>query len=464
MTPTLLLLLVYSLALVGAGVLVARRVKTSADFFVAGRSLSGTMVFVTLLAANIGAGSTVGASGVGYLHGLSAWWWSGSAALGCLVLGLFVAPRMHRLAAEKGLLTVGDFLERRFDRSVRGMISLVLWFGTLSILAGQLIAMAWAFQVIAGVPKAWGCIVGGVIVVAYFSGGGLLASAWVNLLELCVLLLGFTLALPFAWSAAGGWQAMRNAAGATQAASYGSFTGMGLSGILDLAVILVPSFIISPGLIQKTFGARTAAGAGAAALGNAAVLAVFAFIPTSLGMAARAVKPGLANPELALPTLMTDVLPPWVGGLSLAALFAAEISTADAILFMLATSLGRDLYHTFLRPAATDAELLRVSRWTSAGAGTLGVLLAMALPSVIDALKAFYGVMTVALFVPLLVGLYSRAAGAREARISVVTAITATLIGRFWLAGSEHADWGPFALGLGSGVAVFAGAWLWRSL
>ncbi len=52
------------------------------------------MVFATMLAANIGAGSTVGAAGLAYRHGLSAWWWSGSAAIGCLLMGLLVAPAL----------------------------------------------------------------------------------------------------------------------------------------------------------------------------------------------------------------------------------------------------------------------------------------------------------------------------------------------------------------------------------
>ena len=61
MTATHVLLIVYAAVLVGAGFLVTRRVKVSADFFVASRSLPGSLAFVTLLAANIGAGSTVGA-------------------------------------------------------------------------------------------------------------------------------------------------------------------------------------------------------------------------------------------------------------------------------------------------------------------------------------------------------------------------------------------------------------------
>ena len=453
MTVTLALLALYASLLVGAGLYVSRRVRGSGDFFVAGRQLPGGLVFTTLLAANIGAGSTVGAAGLAYRHGLSAWWWSGSAALGCLLLGLVVAPRLHRLAAERGFLTVGDYLEARFDRSVRGLIAVILWVGTLSILAGQLIAMAWALDVIAGLPKPVGCLVSGLVMIAYFSAGGLLAAAWVNLLELVVLVVGFLLAVPFAWHAAGGWAGLRLAGGGDP--SYGSFFGMDGALLLGLFVTFVPSFAVSPGLVQKTYGARSASSARAAVLWNAAALAAFAFVPALLGMAARATRPGLTNPELALPALLAEVLPPWIGGLGLAALFAAEISTADAVLFMLSTSLSQDLYRTFVNPGADDARLLRVGRITAGGAGLLGIVLALALPSVADALKAFYGVMTVALFVPLLWGLLDRRAGARAARAAVVSAVAVTTLSMWALAGHAARAWLPFAAGMAAAVAAF---------
>ncbi len=459
MSPTLVLLLVYGAALVAAGVWIGRRVSSSSQFFVAGRSLSGGMVFATLLAANIGAGSTVGATGLAYRQGLSAWWWSGSAAIGCLVLGLVVAPRLHRLATEHQFLTVGDFLEWRFDRSVRVLIAVVLWVGTLALLAGQLLAMAWAFEVIAGMPRAVGALASAAILIAYFSGGGMQSAAVVNLLQLVTLLLGFLLAVPYAWSAAGGWEGMRAAAGADATASFGSFTGMGLPGILGLAVVFVPSFIVSPGLNQKCFGARSARAAGAAAVGNAAALALFAFVPVVFGMAMRALEPGLSNPELALPRLTTDVLPPWLGALALAALFAAEISTADAVLFMLSTSLSRDLFQAVLRPKASDAELLRVGRWAAVAGGAFGVGLALWLPSVASALKLFYGVMTAALFVPLLVGLLSRRPSARHARVAIAASILTTLGLLIALSGTPSAEWLPSVAGIAVAGAVFGMAW-----
>ncbi len=460
MTTTHVLLVVYAAVLVGAGLWVTRHVRASGDFFVAGRALPAGLVFATLLAANIGAGSTVGATGLGYRHGLSAWWWSGSAAIGCLVLGILVAPRMHRLASENGFYTVGDFLEWRFDRSVRVVIAAILWVGTAALLAGQLIAMAWAFEVIAGLPRLWGSLLSALILTAYFSGGGLMASAWVNLLQLATLLVGFLLAVPFAWSAGGGWTGLRGAAGAAAAADYGSLGGMGMAGILGLVVVFVPSFIVSPGLIQKTFGARSAGAASRAALGNAAALALFAFVPALLGMAMRSVEPGLANAEMALPRLTMDVLPPWLGGLGLAALFAAELSSADAILFMLSTSLSRDLYQAVLRPGASDAQLLRVGRRAAVAGGALGLVLALLLPSVVAALKLFYGIMTAALFVPLLVGLLSARPGAGHARVAIAASILGTVVALVVLSGTPHGAWLPSVIGMGLALLAFATAWL----
>jgi SSS family solute:Na+ symporter len=455
-SATLVLLLVYGALLVGAGLVVALRVRASGDFFVASRALPGGLVLATMLASNIGAGSTVGATGLAYREGLSAWWWSGSAALGCLVLGLVVAPRMHRLASAHGFFTVGDFLEWRFDRSVRVLIASILWVGTLALLAGQLLAMAWAFEVIAGLPRAAGTLLAAGILVVYFSGGGLLASVWVNLLQLGTLLLGFALALPYAWRAAGGWEGMRAAAGAERAADYGDIGGMGSAAILGLAVVFVPSFFVSPGLLQKTFGARTASGARFAALGNAVALAAFAFVPVVFGMAMRAIEPGLSNSELALPRLTTNVLPPWVGGLALAALFAAEVSTADAVLFMLSTSLSRDLFQAVLRPRATDAELLRVGRLASVAGGALGTLFALVLPSVMSALTLFYGVMTAALLVPLVGGLLLRRPRAVHARLAILLSVGVTAALRLSLGGTGLGAWLPTVAGVAVSSVVFA--------
>src|SRR3954471_10974432 len=98
MSLQLALLLGYSALLVGLGLWIGRRVSGTGDFFVAGRQLGPGLIFSTMLAANIGAGSTVGATGLGYRDGLSAWWWVGSAALGSTVLASWLGRRIRHAA------------------------------------------------------------------------------------------------------------------------------------------------------------------------------------------------------------------------------------------------------------------------------------------------------------------------------------------------------------------------------
>jgi SSS family solute:Na+ symporter len=429
----LLILIGYAVLMIVFGVILSRRVRESGDFFVAGRDLNAGLIFSTLLAANIGAGSTVGATGLGYRDGLSAWWWVGSAGIGSLILAFTVGPRIWRIARDNNLYTVGDYLEFRYNRTMRGLVAVLLWFGSLAILAGQLVAMEQIFKVTAGLGRIAGCLLAAAVITVYFAAGGLHASARVNVIQLIVKLVGFTLALIFLLTAAGGWSVIRAdvlaGAGAPDAANgerYFNLMGGGLSGALGYIALLTPSFIISPGLLQKLFGARdenaVRRGAGLNALG----LLAFAIVPVLMGVIARGRFPDLENREIALPTLLTGALPGWLGGLLLGALFSAELSAADAVLFMLTTSLGKDLYKTFIHPDADDKSLLRVARLTAIGCGAIGAGLAIWFGSVIAALKIFYTLLGAALLLPLVFGLYSRRVKARAAIAATLVSVAVT--------------------------------------
>jgi len=423
---TLLFLIGYSVLLVACGLWIARRVTGAGDFFVAGRRLTAPLVFATVLAANIGAGSTVGATGLAFRDGLSAWWWNGSAGIGSLVLAFVVGPRMWRLAERHGFYTVGDFLEWRYNRATRGVVSSLIWLGTLSILAGQLIAGAAVLEVVGGIPKREGALIGGVVMTSYFMAGGLMSSAWVNLVQLTVLLVGFAAAVPFVVSGVGGVDAMRETVTVTP--GFGQLlVSQGPGSGWALLFLLAPAFMISPGLVQKAYGAVNARAVRVGLSAQALVLMVFAFIPVVIGMAARTAHPGLMQADQVLPFMLTTYLPPLLGAFALAALFSAEVSTCDALLFMLSTSLSKDLYKRFVRPDATDRQVLQVARLAAGVGGALGVLLAIVLPNVVAALSIFYSLLAVALFVPVMGGLFARRAGSREALASIATGLIVRL-------------------------------------
>ena len=166
-----------------------------------------------MLAANIGGGSTVGATGLGYRDGLAAVWWVGSAAVGSIVLALWIGPAMRRVAAEHDLRTVGDFLEYRFGVAVRTAI------------AGAAVGRRGLHPRRAArrhrhhprrdrrrARSCVGCVIGGLLITIYFTAGGLLTSAWVNVVQL-IGQVDRVLRSRCRWrsSAVGGWPALRGA-------------------------------------------------------------------------------------------------------------------------------------------------------------------------------------------------------------------------------------------------------------
>ncbi len=475
MNVYLVALLVYSLFLMGLGLFISRRVRNSTDFLVAGRSLSAGRIFATFMAANIGAGSTVGAAGLGYRYGLSAWWWVGSAAIGCFLLSQLLGPRLWTLAKREGFTTLPEFLQFRYGSSVKVTISVLFWCGALAILAGQLIAISWILNTITGIPKWEGCAIGGLVAMVYCTAGGMLASSFVNMFELAVTMSGLLLAIPFALHALGGWGGLHalvlagdaaSSAGSLAAVSPSlnrfSMTGVGSRQILAWVAILVPSFMISPGLLQKVYGARSTSAVRVGVGVNSLFQAVFAFVPPVLGLCAFAISPHLANPELALPMAMRTLLPKWLGVWTLASVFSAELSATDAILFMLSSSLAVDFYKPFVNPGVSPKGLLTANRIATVGAAVGGVLLALALPSVIAAVAIFYSLLAVALFVPVLAGLYARRTTARTAMVSIAGALLVTLLLTTLNHGRGFGILSPQLLGILTALVLtgVANAWL----
>ena len=448
------LLIVYSIVLTVVGVWVARLVRTSGDFFVAGRALSAPLLFSTVLAANIGAGTTVGAAGRAFTDGISAWWWNGTAGLASLVLAFWVGPRIWRLAKEHGFYTAGDFLEYRYGPTVRGVIASLIWVGTLFILAGQLIAGAAVLEVVAGIPRPWGAGISAVVMTIYFAAGGLLSSAWVNLVQLVVLMAGFVLAIPPIFERIGGFDGIAAAPLPEGFLDPMYSSGPG-SGWMMIA-LFGPSFMISPGLLQKAFGGRDERAVRLGIGIQGIFLLFFSFVPVFFGIAARILHPAITNRNLVLPTILAADLPPWLGALGLAAVFSADVSTCDAILFMLSTSMSKDLYKRFVNPQATDRQVLFVARAAAVAGGAAGVLLAIQLGTIQGALTIFYLVIGVSLFVPVVAGLAGRRGGAPEALASVAAGLATLLAVHLGTNGTGYGIFDPGLCGLIAAATGFA--------
>ena len=247
------------------------------------------------------------------------------------------------------------------------------------------------------------------------------------------MLVGFAVAVPFAVAGVGGPSAFLSASLPSTFVdlTYSSGPGSGWT----LLALTGPAFVISPGLIQKSYGAESARALRMGVALNGVGLMLFAFLPVLIGMVGRVALPQTSAPDLVLPTVLTELLPPWLGALALAAVFSTEVDTCDAILFMISTSVSKDLFQRYMKPDASDRELLLVARMSAVAGGVLGVLLSIYLSTIVQAMTVFYSLLGVSLFVPVLGGLYSRRAGQAEALAAIVAGVTVLLVVRFGVAG-----------------------------
>jgi SSS family solute:Na+ symporter len=156
-------------------------------------------------------------------------------------------------------------------------------------------------------------------------------------------------------------------------------------------------------------------------------------------------------------------LPPIVGAVALAAVFSAEVSAADAVLFMLTTSFSQDLYKRFLHPAADDRRLLLVARLATVVSGGLGVLLAVSSEDLVQTLTIFYALLGVSLFVPIVAGLYTRRTNADAAMASILGGVGGMLVVQGATDGAGYGLLGPAPAGLLMAVVGWACSLLFTS-
>ncbi len=339
---------------------------------------------------------------------------------------------------------MATYLEDRYGGTVRGVIAaLMLAIGTLAILAGQLIAGAAVLEVVAGLPKWQGVAIGGVAMTVYFTAGGLLSSAWVNAVQLAVLFGGFP--DRHADGAGAAWAAstaspQRPACPATYfdpLYSAGAFSGWTMLLLLGTRL---------RGLARpRSEGLRRRKRAGRAhRRWRAGDCAAGVLVPAGPARAwPRACTiPASTSTNVVLPTVMLTRL----AGAGLAhwrwpPIFSAEVSTCDAILFMLSTSMSQDRLSAIHQPRGAPDEVLRVA--ARLAAVTAGVLLAMfvavQLSTVVDALRIFYSLLIATLFVPVAGGLlWPSAPASREAMAAIVGGMAALLAVQF---GTNRTGW-----------------------
>ncbi|MFB7362513.1 sodium:solute symporter, partial [Streptomyces hydrogenans] len=375
---------------------------------------------------NCATSSTIGGVGLGYKYGLSGAWMVVTIGLGLLALSVFFSARIARLK----VYTVSEMLDLRYGGRA-GMISgVVMWAYTLMLAVTSTIAYATIFDVLFDLPRTVAIVLGGTIVVAYSTLGGMWSITITDMVQFVVKTIGvLLLLLPIAVVKAGGFAEMK----AALPTSYFEPLGIGGETIFTYVLIYTFGMLIGQDIWQRVFTARTdkVAKWGGTVAGTYCL--VYAIAGAVIGTAAKVMYPNLPSADAAFATIVKDELPMGVRGLVLAAALAAVMSTSSGALIACATVANNDIWSrlrglTHAKEPGDDHDEVKGNRVFILVMGVGVILIAIALNDVVQALTVAYNLLVGGLLVPILGGLLWKR-GTVQGALAAIAAGGLTVVG-----------------------------------
>jgi SSS family solute:Na+ symporter len=395
----LIIIALYFLAMIAIGLVSRRRASGVDNFFVAGRKGSSLFITGSLLATIVGGSATVGMAGLGFSRGLTGAWWLLVGSVGLVVLGIFWAGKVR----EFGLYTLPELVEKQYDKRIALAASILIVVSWLGVIAGQIVASGTILSVLGlGSPVMW-MVIFSAVFITYTLLGGQYAVIRTDAFQIGIIFVGIFAGLGLLMSRLGGWGGLQTSLSPEQFAFpiSSQFGGYELVSLLLLTGLV---YAVGPDMYSRLFCARDTKTARTSVLWAALLIIPFAFCITLIGMGALALFPHI-SPEQAFPTVINEVLPPFVGAIVLAALLGAVMSSADTCLLTASTILTVDIVGRF-KPSLSQRGILSLSRWGIVVLGLCSLLLALTLKGVINALLFAYTVYTCGLILPVIAGFY----------------------------------------------------------
>jgi SSS family solute:Na+ symporter/sodium/proline symporter len=384
----------YVVFLISVAIVKSRRIKGQDDFMVAGRSVPVSMLVGTLVCTWIGSGSLFGGSGLAFRVGFSDLWQPAGAWIGIIIV-YFLAGRVRRIAE----YTVPDLLEKRYNSAAR-------LFGTIVIIVAYVCIAGYQFRgggrlitiiTDGAVSPETGAIITCLTIIFFTILAGMVSIVSIDVFNGLLMLLGITIAIPLALKNGGGWQQI------TQTLPDSHFTVFGDNNFMWAMGMMLPTLFLLLGessMYQKFFSAKDEKAARRAVIGMVlgviaieVLLIVLAVIGSGIYWNAetfRAADGTLINSqteEIILRLAFSNV--GQIGGcLLLGAAVAIILSTGNTFLMIPSTNITRDIFHRFIRPEASEKEIVLFQRIMIVALGLFALLMSTRFTSILS--MAYY--------------------------------------------------------------------------
>lgn len=356
------IMMIFMVGLMIFGLIVSRSVKSSRDWMVADGSLGIVPLVGTYFATIISATSIVSYAGYYYFNGWSGWWNCAGTLLTSFLAAVFYAKRLKKVART----TLPDYLEDRYGRPHATFSAIIILIGTTCLTAAQVIGGCTVLMTSTGFSKTTCLVIITFIFILFTSVGGMKAVAWSDTICSFIILIGVWVMAITLLGKVGGFNAMNQGLYEINPEMLQPFS----SAIPPLTAL---SWLITWGLgnfgapqfITRFFAAKSPEHAQKSQAYTGVALLLF-YLPLMLtGLCGAILMPGIENQDMVNPLLIATFLTPISGGILMAAIMAACISTADSLLLLCGTTFTNDLYCKFINKNADDAKILKVSRITT---------------------------------------------------------------------------------------------------
>ncbi len=407
------------------------KVKTKADYLVAGRSLPAFVLVFTLLSSWIGSGSLLGGAENAYRHGFVALWQGGGGWAGLLLI-YFIAPRARKFAQ----FTIPDLLETRYNQAARVLGVIAILFTYTAITSYQFVGGGDILHLI--FPNAISADLGKYIIAAFVIVFTAIAGmASVAYMDVAIgLLATFTLiiALPVLVHQAGGWSTIQASLPASHFQLFGDLS------LIQCLELFLPTCLLLLGnqsMYQKFFSAKSEKDATRAVIGWIIGTVILETVIVAIAVTGSVLFPSgevHARPReilayTGLHGFTGSGSLQLLGALLMGAIFAKIISTANNWLFSPATNLVNDIYLRYISPQASNKKILAISRLMVVLLGLWALYQSMHIDSVLKKALYAYTIYSAALTPVILAAFFWRKATAAAAVASIATGTVVTL---FW--------------------------------
>lgn len=379
MNIPLIIVGLYIVFLFGVSFYARRRAKGTEGFVLAGRSLTTPLIAVSVTGLAIGGASTIGVSEQAYKVGMAAGWYNVAWGVGAILMGLVAAAKYRRL----NITTVPEMFEKFYD--VKGRFICVLSQITISLVVTSLQYIAGGAILASLLPSIFtlksGMITSAVVFIGITFVGGMLSAGLSNLLNVALIYVGIALATIIAVTHQGGVGNI--AVQLPQNVPYFHLIdGLGWIAIASWFAVMVTQCFSAQGIVQIACSAKDEKAARNGFILGGLIIIPIGFLSALMGIAAKTMFPDMSA-TLALPQMIMS-LNPIIAGITLAALWAADVSTAGSMLLGSATLFSQDIYKRFLRPDSDEKRLTFVTRLSVMVLGILTFVMALTVKGILS--------------------------------------------------------------------------------